>query len=366
MSPQSGGVKDLRSVENIMERILYWLSLDMQVRALAERLLERFADTVGDLPASADHHHSEPGGLYRHSLEVALKALEEFEGNIIMERRPDGSVDSFRSSRNRPRWQYATFIVALCHDLGKLFDLEVRAKGKTWCPVHERYAEFGRRTKFPVASWRPDREHGAHAQFSLVLLHHVISCEDVSYLGTPRLTHLFSCLSEGHSKATASLFSKMVSRGDQASVEQAQPAIAARPDSKIGLLLQTLQELITSGEMGINIPGGQVYVEGGKAAVVVPLAVSLARDRLRARQIVLPPNTHLYNMLRSARLVDADEAGHSVRKIRVQGKHGAVSLSALIFPTEKVVSKEILPTLPATHFEIEIEPEPEAVAVAEE
>ena len=91
----------------IEERILYWLSLDLQVRALAERLLERFAVTVGDLPASAAHHHAEPGGLYRHSLEVALKALEEFEGNMKMERRPDGSVDSFRSSRNRPRWQYA-------------------------------------------------------------------------------------------------------------------------------------------------------------------------------------------------------------------------------------------------------------------
>jgi len=39
----------------IEERILYWLSLDLQVRALAERLLERFAVTVGDLPASAAH-----------------------------------------------------------------------------------------------------------------------------------------------------------------------------------------------------------------------------------------------------------------------------------------------------------------------
>jgi hypothetical protein len=46
----------------IEERILYWLSLDMQVRALAERLLERFAVTVGDLPASAADHHAEPGG----------------------------------------------------------------------------------------------------------------------------------------------------------------------------------------------------------------------------------------------------------------------------------------------------------------
>ena len=75
----------MQSVETMTERILYWLSLDMQVRALAERLLERFAVTVGDLPASAAHHHAEPGGFCRHSLEVALEALEEFEGNKVYE-----------------------------------------------------------------------------------------------------------------------------------------------------------------------------------------------------------------------------------------------------------------------------------------
>jgi hypothetical protein len=64
-----------------------------------------------------------------------------------MERRPDGSVDSFRSSHNRSRWQYATFIAALCHDLGKLFDLAVRGKGQTWCPLHEPSDAFGRRTQ---------------------------------------------------------------------------------------------------------------------------------------------------------------------------------------------------------------------------
>src|SRR5207245_4728468 len=235
----------------IEERIVYWLSLDLQVRALAERLLERFAVTVGDLPASAAHHHAEPGGLYRHSLEVALKALEEFEGSMKMERRPDGSVDSFRSSRNRSLWQYATFIAALCHDLGKLFDLEVRGKNQTWYPLHEPYDEFGRRTKTPVASWRPDRQYGAHACSSLALLHHVLSCEDVAYLGAPRLWHLFASLAEGHSKEPTSPLAQTVSRADQASVEQAQPAIAMRPDSKAGLLLQGFHELIADGEMGV-------------------------------------------------------------------------------------------------------------------
>ena len=351
----------------IEERVLYWLSLDLRVRALAERLLERFAVMVGDLPASAAHHHAESGGLYRHSLEVALNALEEFEGNMKMEQRPDGSVDSFRSSRNRPRWQYATFIAALCHDLGKLFDLEVRGKGKTWCPIHEPYGEFGRRTKTPVASWRPDRQHGAHAAASLVLLHHVISCEDAAYLGAPRLDHLISCLSEGHSKATASPLSETVSRADQASVEQAQPAIAAQPDSKAGQLLQAFHELITNGEMGANVPGGQVYVEGDKAAVVVPVSINLARDRLKIKGIKLPPNNNLYDILRNARLVDADEAGRSVRWIKVQGRQGnMISLSALIFPADKVVPKLLLPTLEPTHFEITTEPAPQAAGRAEE
>ncbi len=356
----------MQSVEAIRERILYWLSLDTQVRALAERLLQRFAVTVGDLPASAQHHHAEPGGLYRHSLEVALKALEEFEGNMIMERRPDGSVDSFRSSRNRPRWQYATFIAALCHDLGKLFELEVRGRGETWCALDEPYAEFGRRTKTPVASWRPDREHGAHAKLSSFAIHHVLSRADIAYLGLPRFMHMASCLSDGHSSGSTSPMTQVVSRSDQASVEQAQPSIAAQPDSKVGLMLQALQELITNGAMGVNVPGAQVYVEGDRAAVVVPVAVSMARDHLSAKRVVLPPNINLYNLLRSARMVDADHSGRSVRRIKLQGRQGPISLSALIFPTEKVVPTQILPTLPPIHFEIETEPVPETVTVAEE
>ena len=240
----------MQSVETMTERILYWLSLDMQVRALAERLLERFAVTVGDLPASAAHHHAEPGGLYRHSLEVALKALEEFEGNMKMEQRPDGSVDSFRSSRNRSRWQFATFIAALCHDLGKLFELDVRGKGETWCPLDEPYAQFGGRTKTPVASWRPEREHGAHAKLSSFLMHHILSRADITYLGLPRFVHLATCLSDGHGGASASPLAQTVSRADQASVEQAQPAIAAQPNNPVSLFLQALQELIENGALG--------------------------------------------------------------------------------------------------------------------
>jgi hypothetical protein len=43
----------MQSVEAMSEHVLYRLSLDTQVQALAERLLERFAVPVRDLRASA-------------------------------------------------------------------------------------------------------------------------------------------------------------------------------------------------------------------------------------------------------------------------------------------------------------------------
>jgi hypothetical protein len=62
----------MQSVEVTTERILYWLSLDTQARALAERLLQRFAVTVGDLPASPAHHRAKPAGLDGQSMEAPL------------------------------------------------------------------------------------------------------------------------------------------------------------------------------------------------------------------------------------------------------------------------------------------------------
>jgi hypothetical protein len=348
----------MATVEELTEQILYRLSLDPRARELAARLLERLNRLVGDLPASADHHHREPGGLFQHSLEVAVKMLEEFEGHIIMERKADGSVDSFQSARNRPRWQYASFLAALCHDLGKVFDVEVRCGQQRWFPLDRTYQDFARRMEqAPSVVWREDREGGAHAVLSALLLHHLLTPEDFDYLGLSRVVDLAESLAESHARNKVSPLARVVSKLDQASVEEAHASMAQEADSKIGHFLRALQALIRSSQVGVNFAGGQIYVMGKRTAVVVPVAVNLARDYLKVQKIGLPPNTCLYNMLRQARLVEADRAGHCVRKIKVAGKFGSIELSALIFPTEKVVPNEILPTLPPTRFEIEPEAE---------
>jgi DNA relaxase TraI-like protein len=62
----------MATVEELTEQILYRLSLDPRARELVARLLERLQGLVSDLPASADHHHRSPGGLFQHSLELAV------------------------------------------------------------------------------------------------------------------------------------------------------------------------------------------------------------------------------------------------------------------------------------------------------
>jgi hypothetical protein len=350
----------------IDEQILYRLSLDFRSHELAEALLDRFRSLVGDLPASESHHHSHPNGLYQHSLEVALRTLEEFAGTTITERRADGSLDSFQSSQNRPRWQYASFVAALCHDIGKLFEMDLRVGDSRWRPFAEPYLDFVRRNrKSPTLTWKAERQHGDHAVLSPALMfRHLLTPDDVAYLGEPRVKKIITTVVGNHgARDDENPVARAVSKADQASVERAHPAFVTQPDSKAGWFLRVLQELIVNGEIYVNMRGAQVFVLGEKAAVVMPVVLNLVRERLSAmHKIVLPGNTHFYNLLRNANLVDADAAGMCIRSIRATVDGHTVSLKALIFPTDKVIPKSMLPTLPkTTQFEIEIELQPAVV-----
>jgi hypothetical protein len=114
--------------------------------------------------------------------------------------------------------------------------------------------------------------------------------------------------------------------------------------------------------------GAQVFVSGEKAAAVMPAVLNLVCERLRTmHKVNLPENIHFYNLLRNSNLVDADAGGRCIRAIKATAEGHTVSLKALIFPTDKVIPKSMLPTLPkTTHFEIDTEPQPEPVVERQE
>lgn len=345
------------AIDNLIGKILNRLPSDMDCRGRGARVIAKLRDLVGDLPASADHHHSTRFGLLRHSLEVALKMLEQSSAIPATEHPPDGALDGFGNSGNNSRWQYLHFLAGLCHDLGKLFEMNVRQGHRRWSPLHETYAAFLPQGKAnPVMSWRADRVRGAHAIFSPSLVHHLIDCSDCKYLGREGLTQLVDAIVGTHNTEQPSPVARVLSKLDQKSVEEAAPEwMLKRSDSKVSQFVRAIRVLIEKGELGVNSFAAPVYVADKKAAVVVPLAIQSARDLLKQDKVMLPGNIHLYDLLSQSGLVEADSAGRCVRKIRISGKHGPVELSALIFATETVVPKQMIPILPKIRFEVQPE-----------
>lgn len=95
--------------------------LCVEVCELAVGVIARLRELDADLPASADHHHSEPYGLLRHSLEVALKMLEEFEKTVVAEARARPQPRHFDAPAGFSTTAIPLLPPGLGHDLGKLF-----------------------------------------------------------------------------------------------------------------------------------------------------------------------------------------------------------------------------------------------------
>ena len=155
---------------------------------LVDRVLERLALYVLDLPASERNHHAQPFGLLEHSLEVAYGTLAALSGSSFRVS-PDPLVDH----RERPRWIYAAFVGALAHDLAKTFGIEVRLPGESgpWNPLREplaAYALRSGRTETGSAAWTFRRGRGLEGQADRTgeLLEEILTPEAERYLGDRR------------------------------------------------------------------------------------------------------------------------------------------------------------------------------------
>lgn len=163
------------------------------------KTIRRLAEYVHMLPASEYHHHSQPGGLFRHSLDAALIALRKADNQL-----PPTVNKVDLDSQRRVRYLYAAWLGALLHDTGKILtDMQVSAYTvydkennisvpatkwkksiKPWIPQIETLISWATRNQVEryFVHFKSSRIHKRHVSSGAVLLPHIAKGEGLEFI----------------------------------------------------------------------------------------------------------------------------------------------------------------------------------------
>lgn len=144
--------------------------------------LIEFIRWVHLLPASENHHHNGIGGLFSHSLDVAILSLKNAYHSEL---RPIGYQDE--EVQRRKIYLYAAFISGLVHDAGKIYDVDVLSVNvespKTWTPSKHSLLDWARENdiyEYEIV-WR-SRTHNQHNIWSGIFLERILNSVCMAYL----------------------------------------------------------------------------------------------------------------------------------------------------------------------------------------
>ncbi len=261
------------------------------------RAIERFAGYAHLLPASQSHHHRGAGGLFRHSLEVGLYALQMARSTLV---HADASPKQRREIE--PRWQLAVFLAGLCHDAGKpMTDLTVSndARDKVWHPVREGLYDWASRHGVDAyfIDWRPGRAR-RHVNMSVLAAERIIGTDALDLIGDGSM-ELVEWMMESLSGApcAGNMLHDLVIKADQMSVERdlaSMGAVMAGYDIGVPverLLVDLMRRFVREGVWSINVPGARVWCVSGRTYLVWPAGGEELAQQARADKIPGLPRT---------------------------------------------------------------------------
>ena len=223
-------------------------------------MLEFAAAAYQLVPASANNHHREPGGLLLHSLQVCRHAvhLGQF---ARFERDRSRSV----SPEHHKQWSMALVLAALTHDSGKLLTdfrvvhpsffapgrlrprLEEGAPAEDECglfvPFNDTLFQWLARHGYReyLCHWLPNR-FGQHEAQSAVLINTWINRMNIVTL--PEKVRRTLATPAPRPGTVESDFWEIIRKSDQRSTTQYFPSVAGRPGAVIG---DTLRRLVGEG-----------------------------------------------------------------------------------------------------------------------
>lgn len=268
---------------------------------------------VHQAQASADDHHSGPGGLFTHSLETALYAANE-ANNTVFER--FGMARQIYQARGR--WVLAAAYAGLCHDIGKVIcDMEVTAynpKNKrtyVWEPKHctlYHWLKSNHLDSYTIdyKNRKSGADYDAHKGFSRSNLYRVIPQQSQDFLAEHGLSAIPKALElaiEYTKDDKGGILGKILQEADALSAAESRlksrGADALSP--RVLAIFSSLKRLISNGmeasadgtaieKWKVNCTGAQVfYTKSGCFIVWTPeIATQIRRMALAMSFTIVP------------------------------------------------------------------------------
>ena len=260
-------------VEAILESQQALVSQLQQVSGLRRDTFDRLlipvlrvlADWIQLLPASEQHHHCGAGGLFRHSLEVAVLAGRLADSVVLA-----SDISPLQRKECEVRWRAAVVVAGLLHDVGKpVSDLVVSdaAGSQRWQPLLESLSDWTQRHALEqyYLHWRVGRGK-AHEQQGLLLVPHLVPTVVLAWLTEPRQDMLQSMLLAIGCLDPENKVSRLILEADRLSVSQ--DLASERVDHRESVnqlplyqrILSAMRQLLLQGQWQVNVAGGRVWV----------------------------------------------------------------------------------------------------------
>ncbi|HCA3579209.1 TPA: TraI domain-containing protein [Salmonella enterica subsp. enterica serovar Ball] len=238
--------------------------------------IHRCAGLLQQLPASQNHHHSAPGGLLDHSLEVACNAVRLRQGYLLP---PEAGAEE--QARQAGAWTVAVVCAALLHDVGKIaVDMEIRLlDGSRWHPWQGVLAQPYR--------WQyqsHSRDYHLHPAAGALLITQLLPASLLDWLaGYPAVFSSLIYQLTGHHERAGAL-AELVQQADKASVARnlggdIKTALAHKSSSLPQQLLAALRSLVRD-EYRLNNP--ECGSDGWLTEDALWLVSKTTADRARA------------------------------------------------------------------------------------
>ncbi|RWT23330.1 relaxase [Raoultella planticola] len=307
--------------QKLLEHIWQRTSLSrQQFTVLYLGPLERYAELVQQFPASESHHHSYPGGLLDHGLEIVAYALKLRQSHLL----PAGATPEDQAAQAEA-WTAATAYAALLHDIGKIaVDLHVEmSDGSLWHPWN---GPLQHPYRF---RYRKDREYRLHNAASGLLYNRVLDREILDWLSSyPELwAALLYVLAGQHEHA--GVLGELVTNADRASVAQElggdpAKAMAAPKHALQRKLLEGLRYLLKE-ELKLNQPQAS---DGWLTQDALWLVSKTVSDKLRAHLLsqgiegIPANNTAVFNILQDHGMLQATPDDKAIWKAVVTSDAG--------------------------------------------